>query len=158
MAIRNILTFDSKILHTECERINGIDEEILNIIKDLKDTLYHGTGIGLAAPQIGVLKRVVLIDLRQDDEPIIIINPKIIAQSGKEKDCEGCLSYPGYVGIVERPKKVTVIGKNASGEKVIYKASGLLARAFCHELDHLDGIVYTDRTKEVYVEKDEEEE
>jgi peptide deformylase len=157
MAIKNILTFDSKILHTECDRIKTVDEEVLKIIEDLKDTLYAGTGVGLAAPQIGILKRVVIIDIRQGDEPIIIINPKIIAQSGKEKDCEGCLSYPGYVGIVERPKKVTVIGKNVSGEKVTYKASGFLARAFCHEIDHLNGIVYTDRTKEIYAEKEEQE-
>jgi len=156
MTIRDILTFDDNVLHTKCEKVTTIDYDVLSIIQDLKDTLYAGTGIGLAAPQIGILKRVILIDLRQGDEPVIIINPKIISQSGKEKDCEGCLSYPGYYGVVERPKKVTVIGKNINGKKVIYKASGLLARALCHEIDHLDGIVYTDRTKEVYVEDGEE--
>lgn len=155
MAISEILNIDNKALHTKCERVEEINEEILNLIQDLKDTLYDGTGVGLAAPQIGVLKRVILIDLREGDDPIILINPKVVAQSGKENDIEGCLSYPGYVGEVVRPKRVTVIGKNINGEKVTYKAVDFLARAFCHEIDHLDGVVYTDRTNAIY--KDEEE-
>jgi peptide deformylase len=156
MAIKEVLNFDSDILHTKCERVLEINEEIKSLIKDLKDTLYDGTGVGLAAPQIGVLKRVILVDLREGEGPIVLINPKIISQAGKVNDVEGCLSYPGYVGEVVRPKRVTVIGKNPHGKKVTYKAEGFLARAFCHEIDHLDGIVYTDRTKVVYREEEEE--
>ena len=123
------------------------------------DTLYEGNGIGLAAPQIGVLKRVILIDLgEEDEEPIIIINPKITAQSGKEKDYEGCLSYLGHEGEVFRPTNVTVEGINIKGKPVTYKAEGLLARAFCHEIDHLDGILYMSRAEEMYELVEEEEE
>lgn len=156
MAIKEILNFDNDILHTKCERVLEINEEIKTLVQDLKDTLYDGTGVGLAAPQIGVLKRVILIDLREGDGPIVLINPKIVSQSGKENGAEGCLSYPGYVGEVIRPKRVTVMGKTPQGKKVTYKASGFLARAFCHEIDHLDGIVYTDRTKVVYREEEGE--
>jgi peptide deformylase len=151
MAVREILQYGDKRLTTACERVEKIDGKILDLIDDMMDTLYEGNGIGLAAPQIGVLKRVILIDLGEEDgEPIIIINPKITAQSGEEKDCEGCLSYLGYEGDVVRPTNVTVEGINYKGKSVTYKASGLLARAFCHEIDHLDGILYMSRAEEMY--------
>jgi peptide deformylase len=97
-----------------------------------------------------VLKRVILIDLRNDSEPILLINPKIVKKIGREEDVEGCLSYPGYEGAVVRPKKVMVTGETLEGELVEYSADGLLARAFCHEIDHLDGILYIDRAKKMY--------
>lgn len=144
------MTFKEKVLHENCDRIKGIDDKVLGLAQDLKDTLYSTDGIGLAAPQIGVLKRMVFIDMRDGREPILIINPKIISKSGKTTAFEGCLSYPGYSGEVLRPKAVTIFGLNLQGQKISYKATGLLARCFCHELDHLDGIVYTDRTKYIY--------
>lgn len=151
MAVRKILQYGDKRLNSICEKVNKIDRRILNLIDDMMDTLYEGNGIGLAAPQIGILKRVVLIDLGEEEgEPIIIINPKITAQSGREKDFEGCLSYLGYEGEVYRPTKVTVVGINAKGKPVTYNASGLLARAFCHEIDHLDGILYMTKAEEMY--------
>ncbi|SHH55738.1 peptide deformylase [Clostridium collagenovorans DSM 3089] len=154
MAIKEILTFDQAVLHKKAERIDEINGEILDIIQDMKDTLYAGTGVGLAAPQIGILKKLVIINPRDGSEEIILINPKIVAQSGKVKDMEGCLSYPGYLGEVVRPKNITVIAKDINGKKVTYKPSGFLARIFCHEIDHLEGVVYTDRTKTMFREKD----
>ena len=151
MAVREILQYGDKRLNSICETVKKVDKKILNLVDDMMDTLYEGNGVGLAAPQIGVLKRVVLIDLgEKEEEPIIIINPKITAQSGSEKDYEGCLSYLGYEGEVVRPTNVTVEGINIKGKPVTYEASGLLARAFCHEIDHLDGVLYMSRAEEMY--------
>jgi peptide deformylase len=150
MAVKEILKFGNPKLKRISKRVDNIDKEVKSLIQDMKDTLYSTTGIGLAAPQIGELKRVILIDLRDGEEPIVLANPAIVAKVGKEEDIEGCLSYPGYEGNVVRPKKVTVQGLNVKGEKVQYTAEGLLAKAFCHEIDHLDGVLYTDRAKKVY--------
>ena len=159
MAVRKILQFGDKRLNMECAKVEKVDGKILNLIDDMMDTLYEGNGIGLAAPQIGVLKRVILIDLgNEEDEPIIIINPKIAAQSGNEKDFEGCLSYVGHEGEVFRPTNVTVVGINIKGKPVTYNAEGLLARAFCHEIDHLDGILYMSKAEEMYELEEEKEE
>ncbi|MCB2292475.1 peptide deformylase [Clostridium algoriphilum] len=151
MAVRKILQYGDKHLNTTCEKVEKVNKKILNLVDDMMDTLYEGNGIGLAAPQIGILKRVILIDLGEEEEdPIIVINPKITAQSGNEKDYEGCLSYLGYEGEVFRPTDVTVEGINIKGKPVIYNATGLLARAFCHEIDHLDGVLYMSRAEEMY--------
>jgi peptide deformylase len=150
MAAREIVQYGNKVLKTVSKKVDKIDDEVLALIQDMKDTLYSTTGIGLAAPQIGVSKRVILIDLRDGEEPIILINPKIIAKSGKEVSVEGCLSYIGYEGELMRPKKVTVMGLTPEGKEVQYTAEGLLCKAFCHEIDHLDGIMYIDRAKTVY--------
>lgn len=156
MAVKEILQFGNSILKRSSRRIEKLDDEISELICNLKDTLHESDGIGLAAPQIGVLKRAIFIDLKNEVEPIILINPKIIKKIGKEDSVEGCLSYPGYEGIVVRPKRVIVTGKNLNWEDVEYTASGLLAKAFCHEIDHLDGILYTDRAKKIYKEEPKE--
>ncbi len=151
MAVRKILQYGDKRLNTVCEKVEKVNKKILNLVDDMMDTLYEGNGIGLAAPQIGILKRVILIDLGEEEEnPIIIINPKVTAQSGREKDYEGCLSYVGYEGEVYRPTDVTVEGINTKGKPVIYNASGLLARAFCHEIDHLDGVLYMSKAEKMH--------
>jgi peptide deformylase len=150
MAIRKILQYGDKTLKKVSEKVDNIDQSILSLIEDMKDTMYKEYGIGLAAPQIGVLKRVILIDIGEGDEPIILINPEIINKVGKEVSVEGCLSYPGFEGELIRPKKVTVTGLNLKGETVTYTAEGLLGKAFCHEIDHLDGIMYVDRAKTIY--------
>lgn len=150
MAVKEILKFGDAKLKRVSKRIEKIDQEILNLAQDLKDTLYSTTGIGLAAPQIGVLKRVILIDLREGNKSILLVNPAIVAKVGKEESIEGCLSYPGYEGRLIRPKKITVQGLDLSGHKVEYAAEGLLAKAFCHEIDHLDGVLYVDRAKKIY--------
>ncbi|KEI12586.1 peptide deformylase [Clostridium novyi B str. ATCC 27606] len=150
MAIKNIVTLENKLLRRKSKRIDRIDDEVLELIQDLKDTLYSGDGVGLAAPQIGILKRAFIIDLRDGNGPLILLNPKILKKIGKYEDGEGCLSYPGYEGIVVRPRKVVVSGMNEKGENVQYEATGLMARAICHETDHLDGILYMDLAKKMY--------
>jgi peptide deformylase len=150
MAIKQILQLGNPVLRRVSKKVDKIDESTLNLIQDMKDTLYNTTGIGLAAPQIGVLKKIILIDLRDGKEPIILINPVIVAKVGQEESIEGCLSYVGYEGKVMRPKKITVTGLNVKGEKVEYAADDLLAKAFCHEIDHLEGIMYVDRSKKLY--------
>ncbi|MFL0267746.1 peptide deformylase [Candidatus Clostridium radicumherbarum] len=150
MAVKEILRFGNQKLKRVSRKVDIIDVEIIKLIEDLKDTLYSTTGIGLAAPQIGVLKRVIFIDLREGKEAIALVNPKIVAKVGKEEGIEGCLSYPGFEGSLIRPKKVTVQGMDINGNTVQYNAEGLLAKAFCHEIDHLDGILYIDRARKVY--------
>lgn len=150
MAVREIVKVGNDVLTRKSRRITEIDQETLEVIQDLKDTLYAGDGVGLAAPQIGVLKRVFIIDLRDGSDPLILLNPKIIRKIGKHEDMEGCLSYPGYQGTVVRPRRVVVSGMNEKGKLVQYEAEGFMARAICHETDHLDGILYMDKAKKMY--------
>ncbi|MCY6370831.1 peptide deformylase [Clostridium ganghwense] len=150
MAVREIVKVGNDVLRRKSRRITEINNETLEAIQDLKDTLYAGDGVGLAAPQIGILKRAFIIDLRDGSEPLILLNPKIIKKIGKYEDVEGCLSYPGHEGIVVRPRRVIVTGMNEKGRIVQYEAEGLMARAICHETDHLDGVLYMDVAKKVY--------
>lgn len=150
MAVRKILKFGDKNLERVSRRVEEIDKDTLELVNDLRETLNNAQGIGLAAPQIGVLKKVIFIDLKDETGEIVLINPKIVMKSGKDKDSEGCLSYPGYEGIVERPKRITVSGMDYKGNNLEIKAEGLLARALCHEIDHLEGILYTKRAGRIY--------
>ena len=125
MAIREIIKVGNNILGRKCRRVDEVDEEVLELIKDLKDTLYSVDGVGLAAPQIGVLKKVFLIDLRDGSEPLILLNPRILKKIGRTEGAEGCLSYPGYEGMVVRPRRVIVTGMNEKGETIEVEASGL---------------------------------
>lgn len=148
MALRNVLTrdADNETLRKKCREITEIDEKILTLAEDMKETMYEKNGVGLAAPQVGVLKRIIVIDVGEG--PITLINPVIVYKKGAKQDMEGCLSVPGVWGIVERPEQVIVRGLNLEGETVEIEAKGLLAVAFCHEIDHLDGILYTDKVIE----------
>ncbi len=148
MALRNVLTrdADNETLRKKCREITEIDEKILTLAEDMKETMYEKNGVGLAAPQVGVLKRIIVIDVGEG--PITLINPVIVYKKGAKQDMEGCLSVPGVWGIVERPEQVIVRGLNLEGETVEIEASGLLAVAFCHEIDHLDGVLYTDKVIE----------
>lgn len=157
MAIRKIVQLGDERLRKVCDPIKTIDEEAKKLFKDLKDTLYSVDGVGLAAPQIGVTKRVVFIDLRDGSEPMMLINPVITKATGKEEGYEGCLSYVDYEGLVERPTYVEVEALDETGKKRKYKGEGLLARCFCHEIDHLQGIMYVDRAKEMYELVEEED-
>lgn len=150
MAVKEILLFGDKNLQRVSRNVEKIDDDIKNLINDLRDTLRAAPGIGLAAPQIGALKKVVIIDMKDGSSEIVLINPKIVKKSGKEKNSEGCLSYPGFEGIVERPKRVVVKALNINGEEIEVKGEGLLARALCHEIDHLDGVLYIDKAKKIY--------
>lgn len=140
MAIRQILKSEDPVLHKKCRTVETIDARILTLLDDMADTLYDSGGVGLAAPQVGVLRRVVVIDIGEG--LIELINPEIVKKSGSQTDGEGCLSYPGKYGMVTRPNKVTVRAMNREGETFEISGEGLLARAFCHEVDHLDGKMF----------------
>jgi peptide deformylase len=145
MAIRNILKEGDETLRKVSRPVEKIDQRILTLLDDMAETMYDADGVGLAAPQVGILKRVIVIDIRDDQGLICLINPEIIEANGEQVDEEGCLSIPGKSGLVKRPSFVKVKGLNREGEAVILSGTGLLATAFCHEIDHLDGILFTDK-------------
>ncbi|HHY90543.1 MAG TPA: peptide deformylase [Clostridiales bacterium] len=143
MAIRNIIKDGDPILRKKSRRVEKIDERILTLLDDMAETMYEAEGVGLAAPQIGVLRRVVVIDI---GEGIIeLINPEIIDAKGEIVEPEGCLSIPGVTGNVKRPEWVKVKALNRFGEEIEIEGRDLLARALCHEIDHLEGILFTDK-------------
>jgi len=148
MAIRNIRTYGDSCLTKECKPVKEMNEKLAVLIEDMLDTMYEANGVGLAAPQVGILKQVVVIDVSEDgDCPIVLINPEIIETDGSQTGDEGCLSVPGKAGTVTRPNYVKVKALNEEMEEVIYEGTELLARAFCHEIDHLHGIVYVSRAE-----------
>lgn len=146
MAIRNIVKFGDDVLTKKCRTVENIDERTLTLLDDMVDTLYDSTGVGLAAPQVGVLKRIAVIDV--GDGLIELINPEIIKQEGNQRDLEGCLSLPDKWGYVDRPMKVTVRATDRNGDLYEIEGEGLLARAFCHEIEHLDGILFSSHVDE----------
>ncbi|APF25766.1 peptide deformylase [Clostridium sporogenes] len=143
MAIRNIRKYGDELLRKKSRKIEKIDDRILTLLEDMAETMYSAEGVGLAAPQVGILKRVVVIDVGEG--LIKLINPEIIETEGSQKDVEGCLSVPGEQGEVERPYKVKVKALNEKGEEIVLEGEELLARAFCHEIDHLDGVLFVDK-------------
>lgn len=153
MAIRKILTVGDPVLTKKCRTIENIDQRTLILLDDLADTLYESGGVGLAAPQVGVLRRAVVIDI--GDGLIELINPEIIQTDGEQTDAEGCLSYPGKFGLVTRPNRVTVRAMDRNGTIRELTGEGLLARAFCHELDHLDGKMFMNLVTEWLEDEDE---
>ena len=142
MAIRELVIQPDEMLNKKCRPVDTFDQKLGILLDDMLDTLYEKDGCGLAAPQVGILRRICVIDIGEG--PIELINPEIIKQSGKQNATEGCLSCPGVWGVTERPKKVTVKAFNRFGEEFKLKGEDLLARAFCHEIDHLDGILFTE--------------
>ena len=155
MAYRQIRIDGDEVLRKKSRPVEKIDDRILTLIEDMVDTMYKADGVGLAAPQIGVLKRIVTIDV--GDGLIEMINPVILEQSGEQDGPEGCLSMPGTTGDVKRPMYVKAKYTNTSGETVIVEAEGLLARCICHELDHLDGVLYKDRAYKMYTQDELED-
>jgi len=150
MAIRQIRLFDDEILRKKSKVVEVVDDKIKQILNDMADTMYNTeSGGGLAAPQVGILKRLVVIDMGQG--LIKLVNPKIINQEGTQEVIEGCLSNPNIWGKLIRPEKVTVQALNEDGEEIILTGTGDLAKCFCHEIDHLEGILFTDFVTE-YVE------
>lgn len=148
MAKLNILKEGDETLRKTSRPVTEITPRILTLLDDMAETMRDANGVGLAAVQVGVLRRVVVIEC-EEGKLIELINPEIIAESGEQEETEGCLSIPGQYGITRRPMKVTVRAKNRRGETVEYTGEGLLARAFCHELDHLDGVLFTDHVIEM---------
>lgn len=142
MARLNIVKEGDPILRKTSRPVEEITPRILTLLDDMKETMRAANGCGLAAVQVGVLRRVVVIE--EDGKLYELINPRIVAHAGTQEDCEGCLSIPGIYGITRRPRAVTVRALDRDGNEVEYSGKGLLARAFCHELDHLDGKLFTD--------------
>ena len=148
MAIRNIRTMGDSCLAKECKPVKEMNQKLEILIEDMLDTMYEANGVGLAAPQVGILKQVVVIDVSPEgDSPIILINPEIIETEGSQTGEEGCLSVPGKSGVVTRPNYVKVKALDENMNEVIYEGTELLARAFCHEIDHLHGILYASKAE-----------
>ena len=145
MAIRNIRLEKDEILKKKSREIEVIDDKIQMLIDDMIETMYKYNGVGLAAVQVGILKRVVVIDVEDGEGVRVLINPKITKTKGEQEVDEGCLSFPNQFAKVVRPKEVTVEALDRSGKKIVIKAKDLLAQAICHELDHLEGITFVDQ-------------
>ena len=144
MAYRKIREIGDPCLKKKCRPVAEFDERLHSLLNDMKETLRLANGVGLAAPQVGILKRVVVINLG-DDKMLELVNPTIIKTEGSEIDVEGCLSVPGKAGEVERPTKATVIAYDRDGRRFEYTGEDLYARCICHECDHLDGILYVEK-------------
>ena len=150
MPVRAIRLLGDPVLREEADEVVAFGADLRALVRDMFETMYHEEGIGLAAPQIGISKRVIVVDLRRedrdDDEPMALVNPRVVwASSEKSKQTEGCLSIPTLEEIVERPAKVRVEAHDPDGERVELHADELLARALQHEIDHLDGVLFLDR-------------
>jgi len=142
MALRNIREEGDPVLYKKCKEVKEMNERTLELIDDMFDTMYEANGVGLAAPQVGILKRLCVIDC--GDDPIVLINPRVIETSGEQTGYEGCLSVPGKSGMVTRPNYAKVLAYNEKMEQIEVEGTELLARALLHEIDHLDGHLYTE--------------
>lgn len=147
MAIRTIRTMGDEVLRKKCKEVTEITKRELTLIEDMVDTMYEADGVGLAAPQVGILKRIFVIDIGDENGVMVFINPEILEVSGTQTGDEGCLSVPGKSAEVERPNYVKVRAFNEKGEQFILEGEELLARAILHENDHLDGVLYVDHVK-----------
>lgn len=160
MALRTIRTQGDSVLTKKCRPVEEMTPRLQELINDMLETMYDAMGVGLAAPQVGILKRIVVIDV--GDGPMVLINPEILETSGEQTGEEGCLSVPGMSGQVTRPNYVKVKALDVDMNEVVYEGEELLARAFCHEIDHLEGKMYTELVegelhKVTYEDEDEEE-
>jgi peptide deformylase len=160
MAIRNIREMGDEVLNKKCKEVTEVTPRIRALIEDMLDTMYEANGVGLAAPQVGILKRIVVIDVT-GDSPYILINPRIVESSGEQTGSEGCLSVPGKAGMVTRPNYVKAVALDVNMKPFELEGTELLARAICHELDHLDGHLYVEKVEgglHDVTDEDEEEE
>lgn len=161
MALRDIVQFGNDILRKKCRPVTAFDEKLGSLLDDMVETLHTKEGVGLAAPQVGILRRAVVIDLRdkkareKDNKGVVeLINPEILESSGVQQGNEGCLSAPGEWCEVERPAHVVVKAQDRNGNEFTITGEGLMARALCHEIDHLDGILFTDRVQKTIAKRD----
>ncbi len=145
MAIRNIREEGDEILRKKSREVESIDDKIKELLEDMVETMHKYNGVGLAAVQVGILKRVIVIDLYDEKGPMKLINPIIIKEKGEQEVEEGCLSFPNKYAKMIRPKEVTIEALDENGKKIKINAKDLLAQALCHEIDHLNGIVFTDK-------------
>ena len=146
MAIRNIREIGDPVLNKSCKTVTEITDRTRQLIDDMFETMYDAEGVGLAAPQVGILKRIVVVDVTGED-PILLINPVIMETSGEQTGNEGCLSVPGKTGVVTRPNYMKVKAYNENMEPFEIEGTELLARAFCHEIEHLDGHLYVEKVE-----------
>lgn len=154
MATRRIVEIGDEKLRKHAKRVEKFDLRLRILLKDMADTMYKAQGVGLAAPQVGILKRAVVVDVGEG--LIELVNPEIVSAEGEQTGPEGCLSVPGRSGIVVRPERVTVRAQSAQGEPVEVTGEGFLARALCHEIDHLDGVLYVDKmVRELFPEEED---
>lgn len=144
MAIRNIRKEGDEILRVRCKAVPEVNDGVRCLARDMFETMYAADGVGLAAPQIGIVRQIVVVDDR-DGHCYTLINPKITNTEGEQESCEGCLSLPGYRGTLKRPRKVTVEALDADGNTTVIEAEDYLAVILCHEIDHLSGILYKDK-------------
>lgn len=155
MALRRIHTDQEPALHKVCKPVTSFDSKLHTLLEDMKETLEDANGVGLAAPQVGILRRVVVVDT--GDEVLELVNPELVETSGEQEGAEGCLSVPGKYGLVKRPLFAKVRAQDRNGDWFEAEGEELIARCFCHELDHLDGIMYT-QVMERFLSEDELEE
>lgn len=156
MAIREILTDKDPALHKKCHPVTQFDEKLADLLDDLKETLAAANGAGLAAPQIGILRRAVIV-VDEEDQMLELVNPEILSQSGEQDGLEGCLSVPGMWGYVLRPMKVKVRAQDRKGNWFEVKGEEMVARCFCHEIEHLDGHVFSEHVDHLYTNEELEE-
>ena len=142
MGLRKILTVEESALHKVCKPVCNFDGRLWNLLDDMRETLIDSNGVGLAAPQVGILRRIVLVDT--GEEILELVNPSLVETDGEQVGPEGCLSVPGKFGLVKRPFYAKVVAQDRNGNWFEAEGEELIARCFCHELDHLDGIIYTD--------------
>ena len=148
MAVYQVITVPDQGLREKAQPVRSINDGVLRVVDNMIDTMHACDGLGLAAPQIGINKRIIVLEA-EEKNTIALINPELIRQEGVVSANEGCLSIPDLDGVVERAERVSVTGLNLNGEEVHYEADGILARAFQHEIDHLDGILFTDKAKNI---------
>lgn len=156
MALRNIVTEGDEVLRKRAREVTEVTPHVFQIIEDMVETMREAHGIGLAAPQVGILRRIIVVELNGQLYPII--NPLIVETRGQQYEEEACLSVPGMAGKVLRPQYVRIQGRSPQGAPVEYEGEDLLAVAFCHECDHLDGVLFTDKTDQVHSSDDSDEE
>jgi len=149
MAIRNIVLEGDEILRKRCKEVKEVDDRIRMILDDLTETMRNKDGLGIAAPQVGIMRRILVVE-PEKGELLELINPVIIESSGVQTGEEGCLSVPGYVGVVERPEFIKVEALDRHGNKAVHEATGLKAVAISHEIDHLEGVLYVDKATDVH--------
>ena len=156
MALRTILTDGDPALHKVCRPVTQFDEKLHDLLDDMKETLAKANGAGLAAPQVGILRRAVIV-VDANDEMLELVNPEIIAREGEQEGFEGCLSVPGRWGVVKRPMKAKVRAQDRNGNFFEVEGEEIVARCFCHELDHLDGHLFTELADRLYTSEELEE-
>ena len=156
MALRKILTGEDPVLHKVCRPYTVFDQRLWDLLDDMKETLANANGAGLAAPQVGILRRAVIV-VDGNDEMLELINPELVWTDGEQEGFEGCLSVPGMWGMVERPMRVKVRAQDRTGAFFEAEGAGIVARCFCHEIDHLDGHLFTELTDHLYTQKELDE-